>query len=514
MSGWLGPIRDAGLPTCLAFTLLLYVLFCAAQRFLSRVSVFRFVAIPLNLLVLCGATLLFLSDFVARLHPWLVRGLNVAAFFLLAHILLRMLDLLLFELIPQWRRRKPVPVVLRDIGRWAVDALILVFLIRTFFPEVNLNVLAVSSIIVGYIVGNATQDTLGNLVAGLALNSERPFYIGDWITTGSYTGVVVDVTWRATRLRTTTEDYIVIPNSSISREPIINYSRPTTTHGCVLQVGVSYDAPPNRVRRVILDAIADVPGTLRTPPPKIWLLQFADFSVNYQVKFFIDDFARRDELQSSVMDQLWYRLKRAGIAIPYPIRDVFMHAPPEGAAKRSQEATADRIAELSRIDIFRLLPPDDLAYLADQLAARIYAAGELLVRQGDEPGGTFHIIREGEVTVASVDAGGRETFLARLGPGAFFGEMSLLTGEPRSANVRATVDVTVLELSKSAFAAVLGRNPQLAEELGRVLAQRHRDRTDKMAANQTGGQEADAALRRSLISRIRSFFGLGETTAG
>jgi small-conductance mechanosensitive channel len=175
--------------------------------------------------------------------------------------------------------------------------------------------------VVGYIVGNATQDTLGNLISGLALNTERPFQIGDWVTVGSHTGVVVDTTWRATRLRTKADDYIVIPNSSIAREPIVNFSRPTRNHGCYQAIGVSYDTPPNKVRQVVLNVLAECPEVCAEPAPSVFLTGYGDFSVNFTIKFFIADFPRQDPIQSGIMDRLWYAFRREGISIPYPIQD-------------------------------------------------------------------------------------------------------------------------------------------------------------------------------------------------
>ena len=121
------------------------------------------------------------------------------------------------------------------------------------------------------------QDTLGNLFAGLALNAERPFQIGDWVTVGGHTGVLVDTTWRATRLRTKANDYIVIPNSAIAKESIVNYSRPTRSHGCYLQIGVSYDTPPNKAREVILGVLREAPGRVQGTcavrvPGRLWRL--------------------------------------------------------------------------------------------------------------------------------------------------------------------------------------------------------------------------------------------------
>ena len=232
----------------LGAVLVIYLCFTVAQRLLSRNQLLRAIELQLNLLVLVLLAVLFLGPVLDQMHAYVRDAFRAAAVFLGITIGLKLFDLLVFDRLSRWRQKPTVPLVLRDIGRLVLALIALVLIVRGFFPGVNLNVFAVSSLVIGYIVGNATQDTLGNLFAGLALNAERPFQIGDWVTVGGHTGVLVDTTWRATRLHTKANDYIVIPNSSIAKESIVNYSRPTRSHACYLQVGVSYDTPPNKVR--------------------------------------------------------------------------------------------------------------------------------------------------------------------------------------------------------------------------------------------------------------------------
>jgi CRP-like cAMP-binding protein len=381
-----------------------------------------------------------------------------------------------------------------------------VLIVRGFFPQVNLNVFAVSSLVVGYIVGNATQDTLGNLFAGLALNAERPFEIGDWVTVGGHTGVLVDTTWRATRLRTKADDYIVIPNSAIAKESIINYSRPTRIHGCYLHVGVSYDAPPNKVREVMLNVLREAPDVRADPAPSVVLAGYGDSSVNYTIKFFMEDFARLEPIQSGIMDRLWYAFRREGISIPYPIRDV-RHRDAV-ADERALHATGQKTVRqlLASVDLFRSLSAEEMERLANAAKLHLYARGENLCRQG-EPGDSFYIIREGRVAVLMKGADGQTVTAAHLAEGAFFGEMALLTGEPRSGTVQAETDVEVLRVSKQDFAGLLQADADLAGKLAAVLEKRIEGRRTAMTTHIT--RESVPETRSALVSRIKQFFGLG-----
>jgi CRP-like cAMP-binding protein len=378
-------------------------------------------------------------------------------------------------------------------------------IVRGFFPGVNLNVLAVSSLVVGYIVGNATQDTLGNLFAGLALNAERPFHIGDWVLVAGHTGIVVDTTWRATRLKTKAEDYIVLPNAAVAKEPIINYSRPTRVHGCYLSVGVSYETPPGKARETILAVLAEIPDVARDPAPSVYLTSYGDFSINFTIKCFIQDFERLNPIESQVMERLWYGFRRAGISIPFPIRDVRMRDAGEmdraaGAAEREHIRGL-----LSGVDLFQTLSAAEFGQLVQGTRAVMFGRGEVLCRQGDT-GAAFYVIQSGRVAVSVAGADGVPVTVAQLGPSAFFGEMALLTGEPRSATITADGDVTVLEVSKDLFAGFLRADAALAEKLGVVLEKRVADRQAKVA---TGAGAAVVPARVALVARIRKFFGLG-----
>jgi small-conductance mechanosensitive channel/CRP-like cAMP-binding protein len=490
----------------LGLLLAAYLLFTAGQRFLVRSHLFRQVDLPVNLLVLVLLALLLLGPVLGQMNPHVRDALKAAAVFLGVTIGLKLFDLLFFDRLPQWRRKPQVPLVLRDIGRWVLALVALVLIVRGFFPGVNLNVLAVSSLVVGYIVGNATQDTLGNLFAGLALNAERPFQIGDWVTAGGHTGTVVDTTWRATRLRTKADDYIVIPNSAIGKESIINYSRPTRSHGCYLTIGVSYDTPPNQAREAILAVLREAPDVCQQPAPSVYLVGYGNFSIDFKIKFFIEDYARLDPIQSGVMDRLWYAFRRAGISIPFPVQDERTRdAVADEHARRTAEVEAARQL-LTGVDLFRSLSPEEMNRLVGRAKLQQFARGENLCRQG-EAGDSFYVIREGRVAVSMSGADGRVIPVAQLGSGAFFGEMSLLTGEPRSGTVSAETDVEVLCVAKQDFAGLLQGDASLAGKLAAVLEKRAAERRTLMSASTTSEPVADT--QTALAVRIRRFFGLG-----
>jgi len=485
--------------------IVIYLCFTVAQRLLSRRQMFRVIELQLNLLVLVSLALLLLGPVLDQMHKYVWDAFKAAAVFLGVSIALKLFDLVVFDRLSRWRQKPPMPLVLRHIGRLCLALIALVLIVRGFFPEVNLNVFAVSSLVIGYIVGNATQDTLGNLFAGLALNAERPFQIGDWVTVGGHTGILVDTTWRATRLQTKANDYIVIPNSSIAKESIVNYSRPTRTHATNIQVGVSYDTPPNKARNVILGVLSEAPDVCKEPAPSVYLVSYGDSAVNFTIKFYLEDYARLDPIQSGVMDRLWYAFQREGISIPFPIRDLrHRNAQAEERARHAAGQSAIR-QSLSGVELFQSLSAEELERLANAVSVQLYARGESLCRQG-EPGDTFYIIREGRVAISVKGPDGQTVTVAHLAGGAFFGELSLLTGEPRSATVTADTDVEVLRVSKQDFASLLQTDADLPGKLAAVLEKRNEGRRTAIAASVVRQTAPEA--RSALTVRIKQFFGL------
>lgn len=484
---------------------ILYGTFTTLQILLRAVPLVRRMAVSLNLLFLLSALRLCLGAQLAALHRLVYDTVAAALLITAAYVGLRLADLLLLDALPRWRRRRAVPVVIRDMTRLAVFAVAVFFILRTVFPTLNLNFLAISSIVVGYVLGNATQDTLGNLIAGVALNAEPPFAIGDWIHIGDKTGQVVDMTWRATCIRTKTQDHVVIPNGEIAKAVIVNYSRPAPLHIVVSKIGLSYDAPPAKVRRVILEALREVPDVALTPAPRVECSEFGDSSIHYLIKYGITDFEHLTTIESRVNDLLWYRFKRESLVIPFPIRTVHLQTvTPESERTQAVERQTSCRDLLGRVSLFTALTDAERTRLAEEAREQTFTVNEVLVREGEE-GSTFFVIVSGRVSVTVAGPQG-EVPLAELAPGDFFGEMSLLTGEKRKATVTAREDTTVLVLAHTALAPLMAGNRGLAEQFAVALEKRlgeigSRTReASEVAARQT------PASRGMLVDRIRRYF--------
>jgi CRP-like cAMP-binding protein len=235
---------------------------------------------------------------------------------------------------------------------------------------------------------------------------------------------------------------------------------------------------------------------------------YQEFSVLYTVKFWIDDFARHNDIASDLLKKVWYHFKRADIQIPYPIRDVYHHKGSQFA-----DAVVETVPMLRGIEFLKVLTEEQLRELARRLRTAIFARGETICRQGEQ-GDTFYIIKTGKVMVAGRDEAGRTTLLRDMGGGEFFGEISLLTGEPRSATVTAVEDSQLLVVEKDDMRCMLEENSHLAEHISQVFALRQqqneeqRQRTVEPSSQTNGAQQEKRveSLRREFMTRIVKFF--------
>ena len=493
------------------YAVLLYAALTLAQRFLGKRSkLLQFSPISLNIMFLLLSINLFLRDQLALVHADATRCNLAALLFMAAYLFIKIFDHWVFAVILKKRKRAPIPVVLRDISRWILTTVTLFVIVRTLFPSIDLNVLAFSSIAIGYILANATQDTLGNLFSGLALNTESPFMIGDWVQVAGYTGRIVDMTWRATRLLTKTNDYIIIPNAAIAREAIINYSRPSVVHGYRLDIGVNYEVPPNKVRETIMSVLQDVPEVLSVPAPVLFLVKYNDFSIDYNIKFFSRNFEKLEDIKSAIMELIWYHFKRNDIVIPFPIRDVNLHqVTPDEEHKKTAEEISQKKALLSGVDIFKPLSEKEQLLLATELREEVYAAGENILKQGEE-GSTFYIIKYGNVNVSAM-RGKRNVKVAELAASAFFGEMSFLAGEKCNATITAQTDTAVYALSHTVLGSILESNNTLAEEMALVLTNRAESAKGRLDQDSQSQVTIPVQLPSSVIlGHIRRFFSLDQ----
>jgi small-conductance mechanosensitive channel len=348
------------------------------------------------------------------------------------------------------------------------------------------------------VVGLALQDTLGNLFAGLAIQIEKPFRVGHWVHIAGRDGMITEITWRATKIHTKTGNFVVIPNSALAKDTIINYSEPHRATCLEIDVGASYDATPSDVKTTILDALGRDPILTHDRPPQVLVVDFAPSAVTYRIRVWTDDFALYEMVTDRVRSLVYYAFRRRGITIPYPVQ--VQIAQEAGAAVRRLDDSAVRAA-LDAVDIFKSLGSDQRVGLVAAARPVVYSADEIIVRQGD-PGSSMFVVVEGEARV-TLDGEGLE--VARFAGSGFFGEMSLLTGEPRTATVTAVTDCTLLEITAEAFRRFVLANPSALEDVTQATAARAVELVQvRVSSSPPRAPEAPA----SFLGRVRKFLRL------
>ena len=413
--------------------------------------------------------------------------------------------LLVVDFIMVQRLRIEIPAILRDVAIFALffTGVLLILYSRT---PLDITALFTTSAVISIVIGLALQDTLGNLFSGLALQTERSFNVNDWVRFGDREGVVVDISWRATKLRTRSNDLVIIPNSMISKDVVTNYSRPSRVHAELAHIGTHYRHPPADIIAAIEEASDQTAGILKRPRVDVRTETFADSAVIYQIKYWIKDYADLEDIQDDFMTRVWYSFTRRGIEIPYPMRNVYLRQVTAETERAAAEADDERIYDLLRkVEVFEALSEEETRALAPRVRVEPFFSGDTVMRQG-EPGDSLYIIDQGRVEVV-VSHDGRSERVAALGPGAFLGEMALLTGEERTATVVALEPTRCFVIDRAAFRDTLRQNPEIAEHISETLGRRRAELEATHAALHRAAEEAMAEEKGQILTRIWDFFG-------
>ncbi|HEV2835038.1 MAG TPA: mechanosensitive ion channel family protein [Pyrinomonadaceae bacterium] len=420
---------------------------------------------------------------------------------ILAYLFVRALNFLFFGLAFRLKRID-APTLIRNI--FTIVAFTILFLIAfTFlFPDVNLGALFTTSAIFGVILGLALQDTLGNFFAGISLQADRPFQVGDVITVGAqrHTGVVEEISWRAIKIRTFTNHVVLIANSNAAREPIEVCPRDNLNARLVL-FNTLYSDSPAKTIHVVREAVREAENVSTKVTPVVRIRNLGDNGVDYEVKYWLEDYAKYNDTDALVRQRIWYAFRRAGLNFAYPTRTVMVER--RGAAAQRDGDGGAITERLSAVDIFAPLSVEETGMLAQAAVRHVFAPGEMVIRAGD-PGSSMFVVHNGRVRV-QVNENGRPRTVATLNEGDFFGEMALFTGEPRTANVVALEETEVLEIGHAAMKRVFDTNPDLVESLSFIIAERRQGLASQM---DSAAPASDPSA--GLLSAIKRFFGLSQ----
>lgn len=460
---------------------LLFRLFCLALAFYTAMWVY---GVPLQL----------------RTH------VASAAVLLSTALIVALVNRYVWDFYFEKKRQMPIPHFLREVvgGVIFLVALLLV-LWYGYHAQSWLTGLLAGSGVAAIILGFAGQNLFGGIIAGMSLQINRPYRVGDWLQLGERFAEVMEINWRSTRLRTNDAIYLDIPNNEIVKQTIVNLHYPTEVHAMRIRIGLEYRVPPNLVKDVLARAASSANGVLAHPPVKVFLVDFSESAVIYEIKFYMGNHARINEINDSVRTNVWYELKRQRLTVPFPIRKLQLE---RHAGSLVQEDHAEARAILRNDRLFQCLPDGHLENLLKNSKLDHFGRGEAVIEEGAE-GDSLFILLRGTAHVTVVKQG-TNVRVGGLRSGDCFGEMSLLTGERRSATVRAEGDCYVIEISKPVMAEVLRDSPQCLEQLSELLARRKMENEGILKDAASPADQAGKAreYKASFLKRLRTVFEL------
>jgi small-conductance mechanosensitive channel/CRP-like cAMP-binding protein len=441
----------------------------------------------------------YLQDTNALGYYWTYTLVQLAALFSAMFLVVRLAGAFFFDLVFPVRKRREAPRFVRDIFALIAYVIIATIILKSNFPALSLGALVSGSALLGIILGLALQDTLGNLFAGVSLQADKPFDLGDVITVGHWSGVVESVTWRAVKIRTFSNQVVLVSNSVLAKESIEVAPRHNLNARNVF-FNTIYSNSPTRVINVVREAVRDAENVSQERTPVVRIRNLGDFAVEYEVKYWLVDYAKQHDSDALIRQLIWYAFRRAGLSFAYPTQTLHIQRPQRDGGQTA--TTNGRVIEqLSAVDIFAPLTPEELSRLACAASTHTYAPGEPIIRTG-EAGDSMFVVHRGGVEVRINSTSGKARTVATLDEGDFFGEMALFTGEPRTANVVATEETEVLEIGHQAMKLLFDSNPNLVESLSHVIAER------RAGLSATAARQSLSEAPTSLLNSIKRFFGM------
>ncbi len=363
---------------------------------------------------------------------------------------------------------------------------------------------------VGLILGFALRSLIMDLFMGLAINFDQPYRIGDFILINKerLDGQVVDISWRTTRLKTDENNTIIIPNSIMSSMVLTNFSRPSSESEMDIMFSFDFAVAIRDVKRIVhssVVALLDTKGFIKHEEPKVRIKAITPMGIDYKVKYWID--ARLigpGKSKDLVMESIITNLQKSGISPAYPKTDAYYAPMPAKTVDyRSEQG---RIALLRQVDALEQLEKEYLEMIASKMNLRYFDSGETLFREGD-PGDSMYIVVVGVLKVIVI-RDNTELAIAQITPGQFFGEMSMLTGEPRTATIRATTDVIVYEIYRDHLSELFEKQPKSVDIISTIIAQRQlsNDKFNEKLSEKERSSQVES-LAKQLWRRIISFEG-------
>jgi branched-chain amino acid transport system substrate-binding protein len=400
------------------------------------------------------------------------------------------------------KSNRSVPNILQNFLAFLIYLLAFFGIVAYVFDQKLTSLLATSGM-VAMIIGLAIQVNIANIFSGIAINLEHPFRINDWVKIGNeFSGKVVDITWRTIKIKKRDGSLLSLPNSIASESPIHNYNHPNRFFWNRIEIFVDPKHNPEKIKGILMNAVLSVNGIVKSADPTI-RFELNEWAAVFIIFYCLDDYDLKFFYKSQVFEQAWIHLGRSGVRPAVQRQELYLY---NGLEDRSEEDARRPITLLNEIDLFMYLNDEMKEDLSERMRLHHFQASDIVFKQGDK-GDSLFVIREGVVGVWIKMDDGDAIEVARLGAGSFFGEMALLTGEPRTASIITKTESYLYEITKKDFAPIIEMSPQTVQKLSLELTQRSINREcleDEYRNSQLNKED----LNNQFLNRIINFFGV------
>lgn len=442
--------------------------------------------------------------------PNLDKAVSIACILLGVGLAYRLICLIALDLVLARATGRQVPKILKHIIGIGAGILAVLLSVNVVYSGAFTGLIALSSVI-AVVIGLALRPIILDIFSGLSANLDSAFHIGDWIEItgrnggGTYSGWVEEVNWRTTHLRTRAGNLIICPNSTLSTAIVTNFSRPSRLSRSEIEVELPPEVDPERARRILLAAVQATldleNGPSAATAPDVLVAKIEASGIEYRVRFWLDPSRQsNDAVVDLVSRSVLRHLQFAGIPLAEKVvlhRDKRLIPDPAAPTARAEV--------LAKAALFRGIPSESLECLAAKISEHVFSPAEILIREGAGDSDMFLLVEGAVDVLITVEAA--EVVVARMQAGDYFGEMSLLTGEPRTATIRALTGGIAYRIERSAIAPILDSDPAMMDLLSRNLAERNLSRQAKaVASNQESPKQKQETLTELLLGRMMGIF--------
>lgn len=441
-----------------------------------------------------------------------------------------LIDVIVWENIVYKRTGNPIPRLLKNTVSLLILLLIIILIVAVVYHKSITGLLATTGAL-GIVVGLSLRGVIENAVQGVALNIERPFKTGDWITIPGKVdelSMVKDITYRNTYIEDTYGHILAIPNSVVCSNVVMNFSRANSQLFSVnftMQVGVR-GMDTQDVLRVLRAVVSTQDFIAATPAPQVCVAEIGSVDIKYTISVWVyRNKSNPTDARHLLNEQIISQLFAAGFIVGRPyidhdgieqqlatiLQEVSAFDALSGEDKKTfyhYELSDKRsLRVLQHVRLLSTLNKEELISLSEHITICHYKAGEMLIKQGDQ-GDKMYVLVEGALQVLLNAPDGKELIsVATLAPPDFFGELSVLIGDPRSATVVAISDVELYEISRDTMSHLFELHPDIIEKISEKIVEQKMVNLQKI--NEYSTREAIHEKKRfvaEFVNKIKQFF--------